>query len=84
MSDLKFTPITNCVECSGTGWIVKKKSKETEKKKPCKLCVKKSGFCPKCNNTGEKIGKPGKICKCQIKKEKIVSVPENKDSIINK
>jgi hypothetical protein len=69
MNDQKFNPIPNCAECGGTGWKLKKKSKESEKKKPCKLCVKASGFCPKCNNTGEKIGKPGKLCKCRKNKE---------------
>jgi len=27
--------------------------------------MKRAGYCPKCNGTGYKIGKPGKICKCK-------------------
>ncbi len=66
----KFTPIPNCTKCGGTGFKAKKSSKTEGKQKPCKVCVQASGFCPKCNNTGEKIGKPGKVCKCKKEKTK--------------
>ena len=56
--------VQNCSKCGGSGYKVK-----GEKKKSCKLCVKATGYCPDCNNTGIKLNKPGKECKCKKTKE---------------
>ncbi len=74
----KFTPIPNCSKCGGVGYITKKKTKVEGKQKPCKECIKACGFCPKCNNTGEVLGKPGKICKCKKVKDKSKEKDKNK------
>jgi len=55
--------MNGCSKCGGSGFKISKK--KDGKQKPCKVCVKSTGFCPKCNGTGYKIGKPGKKCKCK-------------------
>ena len=53
--------IPGCKECGGDGW---RRSKLTGGKKPCSHCVKVTGNCPLCGNTGRRLDKD-KRCKCQ-------------------
>jgi hypothetical protein len=63
----EFKGMEGCTICDGTGFKISKKKEG--KKKPCKKCVEATGHCPKCNNTGIKLGgiKP---CSCKTKDKK--------------
>lgn len=59
--NINFKGVPGCTKCNGSGF---KTSKKHGKTKPCKICIKSTGFCPKCNGTGFKI-KNKKECKCK-------------------
>jgi hypothetical protein len=67
---VKYVGIPTCTECGGTGFKTKKKTKTEGKTKPCKTCAAATGNCPLCNNTGVRVDKPGKECKCKKQKDK--------------
>jgi len=54
--------VPGCTHCGGTGQINKTKSKG---KKACTDCVKTTGNCIVCQNTGFKNGDASKNCNCQ-------------------
>lgn len=62
----KFKGVTGCKNCSGNGFRVNKSS---GKLKPCRYCVRITGDCGLCNNTGFKLSS-GKKCRCyKLKKQ---------------
>jgi hypothetical protein len=61
----KWVGIPGCTKCGGSGY----KKKDDKEGKPCKLCVKATGVCPLCNNTGVRSDKAGKPCKCKDDKK---------------
>lgn len=58
----------DCSACSGKGYI--DSYKHPGHKKICMECVRLSGYCPKCFNTGIKIIN-GKQCKCKSNSNKL-------------
>ena len=42
--NINFKAVPWCTKCSGSGF---KTSKKHGKTKPCKICIKSTGFCPK-------------------------------------
>jgi hypothetical protein len=61
-TNMNFKGVPGCPKCNGAGFKTSKKKQG--KTKPCKICMKSTGFCPKCNGTGFKI-KNKKECKCK-------------------
>lgn len=57
-----YHSIKDCVKCGGSGFV---NSWKNPKQKYCIDCVRKNGYCPKCNNTGYKL-KNGKPCNCGL------------------
>lgn len=54
--------LAECNLCNGAGFI--KSKKDNSKNKICKDCVKKTGYCVLCNNSGRLYGNLNEICKC--------------------
>jgi len=55
-----FVGLPGCKDCGGEGWRL---SKLTGKRKPCDHCVRITGNCPLCGNTGRRLDKDKK-CNC--------------------
>ncbi len=52
----------DCINCGGRGFI---DSRNHQRGKYCYDCIRATGTCPVCNNTGYKL-KNGKRCKCGL------------------
>jgi len=63
-TNLTFKGLHECRHCHGEGYVKGRKGAM----KPCKTCIKASGICPKCNNSGMRMDKPGKKCRCHLSK----------------
>jgi hypothetical protein len=62
LSKKVFVGIPNCSGCGGSGYL--RATAKHGEMIPCMDCVKVSGHCPECNNTGYKIVRHAKKCKC--------------------
>ena len=51
-----YKGVESCNKCKGRGYITHHRT--------CKSCVRKTGNCNVCKNTGMIIDLPGKKCKC--------------------
>jgi hypothetical protein len=61
-----FTGVPGCHHCGGAGYVKSKTA--SDKMKACKDCVKATGNCPRCGNTGYRLAKPNKKCNCMYAK----------------
>jgi hypothetical protein len=59
-SSIGFTGLADCTTCQGTGY----RKSLLGKLKPCKSCIKATGNCAICNNSGYKLHKPDRKCSC--------------------
>jgi hypothetical protein len=74
----KLTGVPGCTKCGGTGYKAKKEKEG--KIKPCKVCVRATGMCLLCNNTGMRVDKAGKKCKCREDKDTKDKKKDKKDN----
>jgi len=65
-SNFNYAGVPDCKHCHGQGYI--KSKLHSDKMKACKDCVKATGNCPRCGNTGYRINKPNKKCNCMYAK----------------
>jgi hypothetical protein len=54
--DVAYKGLPDCMKCKGAGIL--------EHNKPCKYCVRRTGNCPVCRNTGMSALVIGKKCTC--------------------
>jgi hypothetical protein len=65
-TQVPFQGVPGCKHCGGAGYVKSKMA--SDKMKACKDCVKATGNCPRCGNTGYRLHKPEKKCNCMYAK----------------